>query len=81
MNIKKTILISALAMLIFACNSPSAKEGKNSSNDSTKVQKFDTAKLAKGDAYYQCPMDPQVMSDKPGTCPICKMDLSKAYKK
>jgi Cu(I)/Ag(I) efflux system membrane fusion protein len=29
------------------------------------------------DVYY-CPMHPNVKSDKPGTCPICKMDLMKA---
>jgi Cu(I)/Ag(I) efflux system membrane fusion protein len=26
---------------------------------------------------YTCPMHPQIVSDKPGTCPICKMDLVK----
>lgn len=25
--------------------------------------------------YYTCSMDPQVMEKKPGTCPICKMNL------
>lgn len=25
--------------------------------------------------YYTCSMDPQVMEKRPGTCPICKMDL------
>ncbi|MCM2323357.1 MAG: efflux RND transporter periplasmic adaptor subunit [Oligoflexia bacterium] len=28
-------------------------------------------------ATYVCPMHPQVRSDKPGSCPICKMDLVK----
>jgi multidrug efflux pump subunit AcrA (membrane-fusion protein) len=28
-----------------------------------------------GDSYWTCPMDPQVVQDGPGTCPICKMDL------
>lgn len=26
---------------------------------------------------YQCPMHPQITSDKPGSCPICGMDLAK----
>ncbi|MFH0733090.1 MAG: efflux RND transporter periplasmic adaptor subunit [bacterium] len=30
----------------------------------------------KADSYY-CPMHPQVTSDKPGSCPICQMDLVK----
>lgn len=25
--------------------------------------------------YYTCSMDPQVMEKRPGTCPVCKMDL------
>jgi RND family efflux transporter MFP subunit len=25
--------------------------------------------------YYQCPMHPQIIRDKPGACPICGMDL------
>lgn len=27
------------------------------------------------DSYYTCSMHPQVMQDKPGSCPICQMDL------
>ncbi|MDX2135784.1 MAG: efflux RND transporter periplasmic adaptor subunit [Saprospiraceae bacterium] len=27
--------------------------------------------------YYTCSMDPQVMEKRPGTCPICKMDLTR----
>ena len=30
---------------------------------------------ASAKAVYTCPMDPEVLSDKPGSCPICKMDL------
>jgi Cu(I)/Ag(I) efflux system membrane fusion protein len=30
---------------------------------------------ANKDEYYTCSMHPQIMEDKPGTCPICHMDL------
>lgn len=32
------------------------------------------------DVYYTCSMDPQVISYKPGICPICKMDLTPVKK-
>ena len=32
------------------------------------------------DVYYTCSMDPQVKEDKPGKCPVCKMDLTPAKK-
>jgi len=31
---------------------------------------------AENDFYYTCSMDPQVVANKPGKCPICKMDLT-----
>ena len=38
-------------------------------------------KVAKDpDVYYTCSMDPQVISDKPGKCPICKMELTPVKK-
>ena len=33
--------------------------------------------IKKETAMYTCSMDPQIRSDKPGICPICKMDLTK----
>ena len=35
----------------------------------------------KSDVYYTCSMDPQVVEDKPGKCPICKMDLTPVKKR
>lgn len=34
-------------------------------------------KVAHSGAFYTCSMDPQVMENKPGKCPICKMQLTK----
>lgn len=34
-----------------------------------------TTAAAKSDTYYTCSMHPQIMQDKPGTCPVCHMDL------
>lgn len=33
------------------------------------------ASLPAGSSYYTCTMDPEVMSDKPGECPLCGMKL------
>ena len=30
---------------------------------------------APANARYRCPMHPQIVSDRPGECPICHMDL------
>jgi hypothetical protein len=38
------------------------------------------AGLADGAMYYTCTMDPQVMSDKPGDCPICNMKFVERHK-
>lgn len=32
---------------------------------------------AEAGTYYTCPMHPEIKKDKPGTCPICGMDLVK----
>ena len=32
------------------------------------------------DVYYTCSMDPQIVEDKPGKCPICKMPLTAVKK-
>lgn len=32
------------------------------------------------DIYYTCSMDPQVKENKPGKCPVCKMELTAAKK-
>ena len=86
---KKTIILSAaLALMLGACNSSSNKNEQTNSTDSNKVEttntsqtfSLDTTKLASGATFYQCSMDPEVLSDKPGNCPKCGMELSEMKK-
>ncbi|MCC6487210.1 MAG: hypothetical protein IT364_06890, partial [Candidatus Hydrogenedentes bacterium] len=46
---------------------------------SEKAETF-LASVPAGGEYYVCTMDPQVVSDKPGECPLCGMDLTKTVK-
>ncbi len=52
----------ALASVLTAC--------KGKSEDTQTVEQKNEAKTE-----YVCPMHPDQVSDKPGTCAICKMDL------
>ncbi len=88
---KKIIIFSAasFALMLGACSSSSNKaEQKNSSDsliskkaDTTQTFTLDTTKLKSGAAFYQCDMDPEVLSDKPGNCPKCEMELTEIKKK
>lgn len=74
---KKIITLSICSiMLLTACNS-----SNNANTQTVQPGTFDTTKLAAGATFYQCPMDPQVVSDKPGSCSVCGMDLEKVEKK
>src|SRR6266496_6060051 len=35
---------------------------------------------ANPDVYYTCSMDPQVKENKPGKCPVCKMEMTPVKK-
>ena len=83
---KKTILISAatIAMIFASCSSSTTtsgnKDAKIQSADSAQNFSLDTTALAAGTVYYQCPMDLEEISDKPGSCPKRGMDLEKMTK-
>ena len=73
----------ALALTIVACSNATKTDEKNSateqklSADTAAFQRADTTKLAVGTVFYQCPMHPEEVSNKPGSCPQCGMDLEK----
>jgi len=85
---KKSIIYSAtvVALILSSCNNSTKKVEQTNSTDSSKVQSvnasnFDTSKLKSGESFYQCPMNPEVISDKTGKCPKCEMDLMEIKKR
>jgi len=64
---KKIILISALAILAIFTTNVSGNALNQAPADNGKTIKVE----------YTCPMHPEVVSDKPGQCPKCGMDLVK----
>lgn len=81
---KKTILITASALIMAACGSKTESKKEDTTatqqNSSKQIFNLDTAKLKKGQAFYQCEMDLDVLSDQPGSCPKCGMNLTKKEK-
>src|SRR6478609_9265245 len=65
---KKTMIMknSILILSVFICSvfSSCAKKNEHVHQEAAKEQ-------------YTCPMHPQIIQDKPGTCPICGMGLVK----
>lgn len=64
---KRVNILLVSLMLLFGCAKEQAKEAHDASGHAATET-------------YSCPMHPQVVSDKPGKCPICGMDLVKAGK-
>ena len=79
---KTAIILSSmiLALTIGSCNNPTTKKTAETEK-TTPIAQLDTTKLKSGAVFYQCKMDREVITDKPGTCPKCGMTLEKEIKK
>ena len=61
-NIARPLWFALLAALLAASCTKKDSPAQHSHPESVEIE-------------YTCPMDPEVISDKPGSCPICKMNL------
>lgn len=64
---RKLINTIAVSVILFL--------GACSSSEKPAAAGTDTISTHKMASTYTCPMHPEIMSDKPGTCSICQMDL------
>jgi PBP1b-binding outer membrane lipoprotein LpoB len=72
---KQTIIIaffSILAVVFTACSN-----GKNTENKTSTATTTDTSTIKTASVKYTCTMHPEVISDTPGKCPKCGMELVK----
>lgn len=67
-NMHSTIIVKVMMILVSILTIPSCNYHDNNEL------------VAGSDEYYTCSMDPQVMENKSGNCPICHMKLIKVMK-
>ncbi|MGI4020861.1 MAG: heavy metal-binding domain-containing protein [Janthinobacterium lividum] len=63
---KKLFFVFSLIISVSACNQ---------SNQQVIDKPADTISTGKNSIQYTCPMHPEIVKNKPGTCEKCGMDL------
>src|SRR5258706_637919 len=69
---KKVMIVAALAVAVLAGGALGYRFGRAGRRPVAAEGASRTG------ALYHCPMHPQIVSDKPGQCPICQMTLVKS---
>lgn len=72
---KKYILLLSIPAMLFACKGNENNANTGATDSSAVTTSVDTATAPATAAQYTCPMHPDVLSDKPGQCPQCGMEL------
>ncbi len=67
-SLTRTLLTSVIVLFGVGCS-------KKTNAPPMEMQSNTTAQSTSGKQLYQCSMHPNVVSDHPGTCPICGMEL------
>jgi hypothetical protein len=73
----KNLIIPAMMAAIIgiaSCNNSATNTSNSTKTDSTPTAKHVTVGQKE---FYTCSMDTDVISDKPGKCPKCGMDMEK----
>lgn len=66
-----------LLVLLAGCFSVAAFTARDHLKGTRLARFFGLASTSETKGIYVCPMHPRIRSDKPGTCPICNMNLEK----
>lgn len=73
---KKAIIIGSFSLFVIAFTACSGSNTAEKNNASTTNEATSDKPMASS-VVYTCTMHPEVISDKPGSCPKCGMDLVK----
>lgn len=76
MNKFNLIIVLFVVSVLTACSDDANNNSKNMSESANKETALEHVEKHI-DPNYVCPMHPQIIRDKPGSCPICGMDLVK----